>query len=263
MPNNQRVNPMSAVGANMFKEAVCINADRIYDSSSVKDCVRDLRVYFTDTDQAMVDQAVSVKCKKVEVVNVHLGVEEVPFNRGFYSVDMTFFFIVTLSLVDAPLCDPKTVTGVAVHQKKVILYGSEGNVKTFASNENTSRTTRSNTNNPKAVLQVVDPICLSAKITECPVTNDMVCDLPACVCCRFNGDFGSAAGCKGVFVTLGLFTIVQLQRMVQIMIPAYDFCIPDKECQTTTEDPCALFQKIQFPTDEFFPPKLTQMNNTK
>ena len=263
MPNNQRVNPMSVVGANMFKEAVCINADRIYDSSSVKDCVRDLRVYFTDHDQPLVDQAVSVKCKGVEVVNVHLSVEEVPFNKGFYSVDMTFFFIVTLALVDTPLCDPKTVRGVAVHQKKVILYGSEGNVKTFASNQNSANTLRHDTNTPKAMLQVVDPICLSAKISECNAGCDLVCELPASVCCRFNGDFGSAAGCKGVFVTLGLFTIVQLQRMVQIMIPAYDFCIPDKECQTTTEDPCALFQKIQFPTDEFFPPKLTQMNNTK
>ncbi|MBR5559237.1 MAG: hypothetical protein IKU72_03220 [Oscillospiraceae bacterium] len=209
----------------------------------------------------MVDQAVSVKCKKVEVVNVHLGVEEVPFNRGFYSVDMTFFFIVTLSLVDAPLCDPKTVTGVAVHQKKVILYGSEGNVKTFASSGNNACAAHGDSNTPKAVLQVVDPICLSAKISECHAANDPVCDLPACVCCRFNGDFNGVSGSKAVYVTLGLFTIVQLQRMVQIMIPAYDFCIPDKECQTSAEDPCALFQKIQFPTDEFFPPKQTDLNS--
>ena len=29
------------------KEAVCINAGRIYDSCSDKDCLEDLRVYFT------------------------------------------------------------------------------------------------------------------------------------------------------------------------------------------------------------------------
>ncbi len=263
MPNNQRVNPMSAVGANMFKEAVCINADRIYDSSSVKDCVRDLRVYFTNLDQAVVDQAVSVKCKSVEVVNVHLGVEEVPFNKGYYSVDMTFFFVVTLSVVDAPLCDPRTVTGLAVHTKKVILYGSEGSVKTFASGEGAACVVRSDTNAPKAVLQVVDPICLSAKVSECPANNDAVCDLPAGVCSCFKGEFGGVAGSKTVEVTLGLFTIVQLQRMVQIMIPAYDFCVPDKECQSPTDDPCAVFQKIQFPTNEFFPPKMTDQNGQR
>lgn len=261
MPNNQRVNPMSAVGANMFKEAVCINADRIYDSSSVKDCVRDLRVYFTDNDQAIVDQAVSVKCKSVEVLNVHLGVEEIPFNKGYYSVDMTFFFAVNLSVVDAPLCDPRSVTGLAVHQKKVILYGSEGNVRTFASGGG-SAAPRTTTNAPKAVLQVVDPICLSAKLGEGAVCEPL-CDLPASVCSCFKGEFGGVAANRTVSVTLGLFTIVQLQRMVQIMIPAYDFCVPDKECQSPTDDPCAVFQKIQFPTDEFFPPKMTDLNGQR
>ena len=262
MPNNQRVNPMSAVGANMFKEAVCINADRIYDSSSVKDCVRDLRVYFTGSDQPLVDRAVSVKCKNIEVVNVHLSVEEVPFNKGFYSVDMTFFFVVTLSVLEAPLCDPKTVSGVAIHQKKVILYGSEGNVKTFASGD-CAPSCHWDDNVPRALLQVVDPICLSAKISDCAAPCDLLCDLPACVCSRFNGEFGVAQGCKTVSITLGLFTIVQLQRTVQLMIPAYDFCVPDKECQNSADDPCALFQKIKFPTDEFFPPKLTELNTAK
>ena len=39
------------------------------------------------------------------------------------------------------------------------------------------------------------------------------------------------------------------------LIPAFDFCIPDKECVTSGDNPCELFRKIDFPTDEFFPPK--------
>ena len=253
---------MSAVGANMFKEAVCINADRIYDSSSVKECVRDLRVCFTDQDQPLVDQAVSVKCREVEVANVCMDVEEVPFNKGFYSVDMTFFFVVKLSVTEAPLCDPKTVRGVAVHQKKVILYGSEGSVKTFSSLDRRGAC-KCDTNAPQAQLQVVDPICLSASIVDCQGRNDPLCDLPACVRSRFQGEFAGVPSAKSVFVTLGLFTIVQLERMVQIMIPAYDFCVPDKESQTAADDPCTLFQKIKFPTDEFFPPKLTDLTIDK
>ena len=31
-----------------FKEAVCIDTSRIYDSCSDKDCLEDLRVYFTN-----------------------------------------------------------------------------------------------------------------------------------------------------------------------------------------------------------------------
>ena len=60
---------------------------------------------------------------------------------------------------------------------------------------------------------------------------------------------------KAVRVTIGLFTIVQLERDVQILVPACDFCIPNKECScnTATEDPCDAFRKIRFPVNEFFP----------
>ena len=50
-----------------------------------------------------------------------------------------------------------------------------------------------------------------------------------------------------------MFSIVQLQRPVPLLIPVYDYCIPDKECSTNTDSPCELFNRIEFPTDEFFP----------
>jgi hypothetical protein len=43
-----------------------------------------------------------------------------------------------------------------------------------------------------------------------------------------------------------------------MLIPAYDFCIPEKECVTTSDNPCDMFRRIEFPTDEFFPPKVTE-----
>ena len=73
-------------GAAGFKEAVCIDAGRVYDSCSDKDCLEDLQVYFTATEQAKIDRALTVKAKSVEVLNVCLEVEPIPFNRGFYSV---------------------------------------------------------------------------------------------------------------------------------------------------------------------------------
>lgn len=229
---DQRVNPMSAVGANMFKEAVCINAGRIYDSCSEKDVAADLRVYFTDCTQPIIDQAISIKCKEVEILNVYVDVEPVPFNKGFFSVDMTFFFGVTLGVLNSPMSEGKTVHGVAIHQKKVILYGSEGNVKTFSSTDNRSCMCKVDSNDPKAMLQVVDPICLSSRITDlcnCDSPHPIGYELPASVCSRFDGDFSGVTAKKAVYITLGLFTIVQIERTVQMMIPAYDFCVPDKE----------------------------------
>ena len=57
-----------------------------------------------------------------------------------------------------------------------------------------------------------------------------------------------------ILVTLGIFSIVQLSRNVQLMIPSYDFCVPRKECAAKTDDPCEVFSKIEFPTESFFPP---------
>ena len=46
-----------------FKEAVCVNVGRIYDSCSDKDCLEYLRVYFTECGQSIVDNSISVKVK--------------------------------------------------------------------------------------------------------------------------------------------------------------------------------------------------------
>ena len=77
-----------------FKEAVCIDAGRVYDSCCDRDCLEDLRVYFGSDGQQTVQNALSVRIKSAEVLNVMIDVEPVNFNRGFYSCDLTFFFLV-------------------------------------------------------------------------------------------------------------------------------------------------------------------------
>ena len=247
--------------ANCFKEAVCIDAGRIYDSCCDKDCLEDLQVYFTDVAQPIIDSSVNVKCKKVEILNVFLEVEPVAFNRGFYSVDITFFFTVHLNAYSSPVSVPTPVKGLATFSKKVILYGSEGNVRVFSSDTSFGNTTTVNNNLPKASVQVVEPMCLACRLTECPEHYHHCCvNVPPAVSCHYDGEFGTNHPNKSVYVTLGLFTIVQMERSVQMMIPAYDYCIPDKECNTATDDPCELFKRIKFPTNEFFPPRVDDIN---
>lgn len=252
-------------GSNCFKEAVCINAGRIYDSCSDKDCLEDLQVFFTPLNQAIVDNATAIKCKCVQVYTVLMDVEPVPFNKGFYSVDMTFYFLVRLDAVVSPLTPPVKVEGISVFQKKVILYGSEGSVNQFTSNRlsvNNSRNACSCEDNlPTANLSVVNPICLACKLCdapECPREVTFTC--PEVVSRLFDDEFDVVRPAKIVCISIGLFSIVQLERNVQMMVPVYDFCIPDKECVTTTDDPCELFKKIKFPVNEFFPPKLEEID---
>ena len=59
--------------------------------------------------------------------------------------------------------------------------------------------------------------------------------------------------------------MVQLERNAQILVPACNYCIPTKECAVSVEDnPCDIFNRIEFPTNEFFPPQLhNNINNTR
>ena len=75
-----------------FKEAVCIDAQRVYDSCSDKDCIEDIRVLFPAARQSLVDSATNVRVREVNVITVYIDLQPIPFNKGFYSVDMTFFF---------------------------------------------------------------------------------------------------------------------------------------------------------------------------
>ena len=250
----------AARGQNCFKEAVCINSRRIYDSCSDKDCIDNLQVCFSDAQQSCIDQACSIKAKKAEVVGVYFEVESVPFNKGFYSVDMTFFFKITVAAYLNPASSPATLEGLATFSKKVILFGSEASVKTF-STENCCVSNCSNL--PNVSVQVVDPLILGCNVTECPTSCccEPAVNPPQDVACQFDGCFNGVTAKKCVHVTIGMFSIVQMERPVAMMIPVYDFCIPDgKECVvTTSDDPCELFEKVKFPTDEFFPPRLSDL----
>ena len=249
---------------NTIKEAVCIDAYRVYDSCADKDCLDNLRVYFTEAGQHVIDQACNVKMRNVNVVNVYLDLEPVPFQKGFYSVDMTFFFEVVLDVFTAPAGMPVTVCGLSVFSKKVILYGSEGNVKIYSSDFSRDEMDCQNMpskNLPRATVQVAEPIGLSAELCEYrECCCEPVCRIPECICKRYGGEFVCKGMCKLVNVTIGLFTIVQIERNVQMLIPAYDFCVPEKECVTSTDNPCELFSRIEFPTHEFFPPKSSEVS---
>ena len=80
-----------------YKEAVCIHTKKIYDSCRDKDCIEDLRFYPTAAGQDILNRAQTVKGGKAELLYTYINVEPVVFNRGFYTVDMRFFYRVTLN----------------------------------------------------------------------------------------------------------------------------------------------------------------------
>lgn len=255
---DNHVTPGTASGAAYFKEAVCIDTGRVFDSASDKDCLEDLQVFFSAQSQAVVDQAALIKVRSAEVIDVYLTVEPIPFNKGFFAVDLNFFFQIELNALATPTAVPVPVIGLSCFSKKVILYGSEGNVKVFSSEPRNCCGEDTPSNMPTASISVVDPICLGCRLVSAGDAFDTASILPESITKGYEGDFINVEPQKIVLVTLGMFTIVRLARNVQMLVPVYDYCIPDRDSgsgggSVPAEDPCELFKRIKFPTNEFFP----------
>ncbi len=227
-----------------FKEAVCIDAMRVFDSCSSQECLEDLEFSFEECDQNIINSASYIKTKCIEVSDVNFAIDPVPFNNGFYTVDVTYTFTAEIEAHIPCQKSPVIVYGCASFSKKVILFGSSGNTQRFVSDEPCKRECAvpksgcasccDNSTLPTATVNIVEPMCLDTKLV------------------------GGTNGCesKQVFITIGIFAIIQLERAVPIMIPAYDYCVPGKDCSTNTDTPCELFDKIRFPIGEFFPKSL-------
>ena len=244
-----------------IREAVCIHTKKIYDSCKDKDCIEDLRFYPTQCSQAAIDRAVSIKAGSAELLYVYIDVEPVSFHRGFYTVDVRYFYKVTAdAFVGA--ARPVEVSGLCVFDKRVILFGSEGSAKVFSSELSVDALDEQNlrkSNLPTAVVEVVDPIVLNMKLVdvcECHHCDCPLSDVPPCICSCFNSELCFGGDGKRIYVTLGQFSIIRLERDSQLLMPVYDYCMPDKECACggNEEDPCEIFRHVKFPVNEFFPP---------
>lgn len=250
-------NPILDTGERRINEAVCIDTKRIFDSCVSKDCLEDLRVTFFSRSQRLIDEAVTVKTRDCTIEEVSIDVEEVPFNRGFYSVDITFYFKLCFDTYAAPCTTPQVAVGFAQFNKKCILYGGDGDVKVFVSNPSSEALdcpVAPQYTNPVAKVQAVNPVILATDICDgCDCCVPVCSSFPQSILHSVEDTMPSCGASKAILVTLGLFSIVQLERDAQLLIPAYDYCVPDRECNCNTSNPCETFQSIDFPVDEFFP----------
>ena len=260
----EKVVPGPVGDAACIREAVCIHTKKIFDSCRDKDCVEDLRFYPTQQSQMVIDRAISVKAGKAELLYVYIDVEPVGFNRGFFTVDVRYFYRVTAhAFIGA--ARPVEICGLCVFDKRVILFGSEGSAKIFSSQTTVNDLDDQNmskSNLPIAVVEAVDPIVLSTKLVEvcdCRAGESELEEIPANICSCFGGDLCFGGDGKRVYVTLGQFSIIRLERDTQLLVPVYDYCLPEKECSCGgDDDPCEIFRQVKFPVDEFFPPNTLQ-----
>lgn len=164
-----------------FREAVCVHTKKVYDSCRSKECLRDIRVYLTRDAQELINASgiASVKPREAELLCVSIDVERIQFNRGFYSVDIRFFYRIECE-ISCVIGRPRIVDGLAVFDKRVVLFGGEGGARIFSSQyieDGRDVQLRPDSNKPTAVVEVVDPIMLDARVVA-PETS--------CNCCCQN-----------------------------------------------------------------------------
>ena len=245
------------------KEVVCIDCNRVLDSCRDKDCFENVEVFLTEYGEDVINNATSVRIKCAELIHTNIYTECVRFNRGFYGITVRFFVKVTFEAC-VSIGKSQEIEGIAVCEKKVVLYGSEGNVKIFKSDLNNSfcsvcGDSPFTTNDPTVVVEAVNPVPLSCVVKD---RNRMDCtcccsvdDIPSAVCATVGGSLCPHQTDKTLYVTLGFFSVIRLERPAQYLINATEYSVPDKECVVTDENnPCAVFNRMAFPVNEFYPP---------
>ena len=263
-------NKFSCVPGNSpVRETVCIDTSRVLDSCRDRDCFENARVYLSDFGDEVLEHTGTIRAKSAKIVWTCINIDPIRFNRGFYSVNIRFYVKIVF---EACICAGRSqeIEGIAVLEKRVILYGGESNVSVFKSHGvgdnfcGCDPKESDEENEPTAIVEVVSPVLLGARVVERVSECNCCCccceaDIPKPVLscleaplCFGNGDGEGRGGERYLTVSLGIFSVIRIVRSAQYLIQATEYCIPEKECVPVEEDdPCRVFRSMPFPTGEF------------
>ena len=240
---------------------VCIDTKRVLDSCRDRDCFEDTRVYLTRTGEEILSNSSNVRTKGARLLWAYVGVDEVPFNCGFYQVTIRYYIEVEFEAclgVGRSQC----FKGLAALEKDVILYGGEGRAVTFTSSPNNGYCkicdyNTAGSNDPVAIVETVEPIVLGTKVSECncpcPCGFGEYADIPEGIRNSMGEELVLNSTAPRLLVSFGIFSVIRIVRPAQLLVNATDYSVPDKECTAATNDdnPCSLFRTIAFPTTQF------------
>jgi hypothetical protein len=244
-----------------LQQAMSVHTRKVTDSCRDKDCIEDLRVYLTRGSQAVLDTCAGAKVRCAELLYTYIDVEPVAFDSNHYCIDVTFYYRI---LADATIgaARPAALYGLAVFTKRAVLCGEKSQTHIFRSDtrlNDTDGITRYSANLPTAVVEVLNPMVLSSKVREvCEERHreDACVQIPGGIRCQFDEDLVDSGDRRRLFVTLGQFSVIRLERDAQLIVPVLDYAVPTKECCDAgicAEDPCEMFSRIPFPDRQFAP----------
>lgn len=251
--NQQSTNILGTSGT------VCIDTQRVFDCCRDRDCFEDTRVYLSACGEEILANSTNVRTRSAKMLWAFVGVDEVPFNCGFYQVTVRYYVEVEFEACIA-VGRSQTFRGLCALEKNVVLYGGEGKAMAFSSSPQNTYCTIGNldtvsTNEPTAIVDTVEPVVLGTKVPECncPCPCSEYADIPECVRNSFGEELVVNTNGPRIYVSFGIFSVIRIVRPAQLLVNATDYSVPDKECTdaTNNDNPCALFRTIAFPTNQF------------
>lgn len=240
-----------------LRTTVCIDTKRVLDCCRDRDCFEDTRVYLTNYGEEILASATNVRTKCAKMLWAYVGIDEVPFNNGFYQINVKYYILLEFEACIG-IGRSQTFKGLATLEKTVILYGGEGNVTSYSSSPKNSYCNIGDlntvgNNGPTAIVEAVEPIVLGTKIKECICGCGCEClELPDMINGVLDGELCMDVKGPAIYVSLGIFSVIRIVRPAQLLVQATDYSVPDKECSLAGEDnPCDLFRTIAFPVSRF------------
>lgn len=243
--------------------SLSIHTRKITDSCRDKDCIEDLRVYLTQESQKLLDCSKTAKVRCADLLHTYIDVEPVAFDRKHYCVDVTFYYRILADAV-GECCHPLPLQGVAVFSKRAVLCGEDSKAHVFTSDTklgDCDGPAAYSSKRPTAVVEVLEPMVLDSKVRsrcecDCHCGENTCAQIPQPICHMFDGELVLGGEHRRLYVTLGQFSIIRLERDAQLVVPVLSYSIPTKECCDIPgggEDPCEMFSRIPFPTGQFAP----------
>jgi hypothetical protein len=167
-----------------------------------------------------------------------------PFRNGYWDADIKFVFEYRLTFREVDGGVISKVNASNIFNMKVTLFGSMGSDLVVGTDLLTSSCDTVTFDSAPFIWVEAKAISLNAKIHRSH-QRDRGCD-ERCRCERCSGE---------VHVTLGLFSIIKLFRLVHLNVQSKGFCVPEECCDGNPICPCDYFEDLDFPMDVFSPPQ--------
>ncbi len=187
------------------------------------------------------DDAAAVTIDRLRVKKIIIvSKEPSPFKNGFWDIDLKYVFVYRLTFREADGSVIGSIKANSIFNKRVTLFGSIGTDLVIS-------TDLFSTCNDSTTLDSDPFILVEAKAV--PLAAELKYQR------RINrGPVDYSPEPNEVNVTIGLFSIVQLFRIVNLAVETKGFCVPEECDEINPLNPCEFFDSLDFPMDIFAPP---------